>query len=91
MENNMDNEKIKDLITGLANAINNVFSESKEIKEALKVIEEEGYHVDLILASVTRVLKRNSEGSLPEIKFEFNNFDKSFLKAMKIRLESDSL
>lgn len=83
----MENEKIKGLITGLANAINVVFSESKEIKEALKVIEEEGYHVDLILASITRVLKRNTDTGQNELKFEFNNFDKSFLQAIKIKLD----
>lgn len=85
-----ENERIKELITGLANAINTVFSESKEIREALKVIEEEGYHVDLVLASVTRVLKggqQEAQGS--DIKYEFNNFDKSFLKAVKIKLDSE--
>ncbi|MBI3354471.1 MAG: hypothetical protein HY034_06250 [Nitrospirae bacterium] len=85
-----ENERIKELITGLANAINSVFSESKEIREALKVIEEEGYHVDLVLASVTRVLKGGQqEAQNSDIKYEFNNFDKSFLKAVKIKLDSE--
>lgn len=52
-----ENEKLKDLVRDLAHAINSVFAESNEIRTVIKDIEEEGYQVDLVLASITRAMK----------------------------------
>ena len=85
---NQENEKLKRLVKDLVETINGVFSESSEIKEALKGIEEEGYRVDMVLASITRIQKREGEEKDRELVYEFNPFDQAFLQSLKIRLES---
>lgn len=84
------NEKLKDLVKVLANAINSVFTESEEIKDALRGIEDEGYRVDLILASITRILRKDNASDDKPLVYEFNNFDKAFLKALKINIDPES-
>jgi len=73
-------DRLKELIKALADTISSVFSRNDEIRQALYMIEKEGYHVDLILASVTRVSKKE-EGSL---ETTITDFDRAFLK--KVRL-----
>ena len=93
-----DNEKLRELVRDLAHAINSVFAESTEIRTVIKDIEEEGYQVDLVLASITRALNKEHKGKnssqspalIENIKFELNRFDQSFLKSIKIRSEADS-
>lgn len=85
-----ENDRLKDLVKELANAINSVFTDSKEIKEALREIEDEGYRVDLVLASITKISPKDNIPDEGEIVYEFNNFDKAFLKALKIRVEVDT-
>jgi hypothetical protein len=93
-----ENEKLRDLVRDLAHAINTVFAESTEIKTVIKDIEQEGYTVDLVLASITRALKeqKNKENTqiqppalLESDKFELNRFDESFLKSIKIKPEEE--
>jgi regulator of replication initiation timing len=94
-----ENEKLRDLVRDLAHAINTVFAESTEIKTVIKDIEQEGYTVDLVLASITRALgkeqkpKNNVQIEPPGVpdaeKFELNRFDQSFLKSIKIRPEAE--
>lgn len=85
-----ENDKLKDLVKELANTINSVFTESEEIKDALREIEDKGYHVDLVLASIARILRKDSSTDEKPLVYEFNNFDKAFLKALKIRVEVDT-
>ena len=95
-----ENEKLRDLVRDLAHAINTVFAESPEIKTVIKDIEQEGYTVDLVLASITRALsKEQKPKNTPQIqppalleseKFELNRFDLSFLKSIKVRPEEES-
>jgi regulator of replication initiation timing len=94
-----ENEKLRDLVRDLAHAINTVFAESAEIKTVIKDIEQEGYTVDLVLASITRALKEQKTKDTPQIKppvllennkFELNRFDQSFLKSIKIKPESEN-
>ena len=93
-----DNEKLRELVRDLAHAINSVFAESTEIRTVIKDIEEEGYQVDLVLASITRALNKEHKGKgdihppalIENIKFELNRFDQSFLKSIKIKSEADS-
>lgn len=75
-------DKLRELLLDLAYTINEVISENRQIKDALMNFEKEGYHVDLVLASITRVAKKDEE-----LKYEFNPLDKAFLNAIKIKLE----
>lgn len=76
-------ERLRELLLELANTINDVLSENRQIKDVLMNFEKEGYHVDLILASITKVAKKEDE----ELKYEFGPLDMAFLNAIKIRLE----
>lgn len=80
-------EKLKDLMKVLAEAISHVFSGSEDIRQTLSMIEKEGYHVDLILASVTKVTKIE-EGHLTGI--DMSDFDRSFLRNIHIRIEEEA-
>lgn len=80
-------ERLRELLLELANTINDVISDNPQIKEALMNFEKEGYHVDLILASITKVAKKSEASSGEELKYEFSPLDKAFLNAIKIRLE----
>ena len=94
-----ENEKLKDLVRDLAHAINSVFAESTEIKTVIKDIEEEGYQVDLVLASITRAMNKERVAPQPpalmsqveqlseSLKYELSSFDQSFLKSIKINPE----
>lgn len=84
-----ENDRLKNLVKELVSVINSVFTESKEIKDALRDIEDEGYRVDLILASITRISPKDNTGNEEQLIYEFNNFDKAFLKAIKIKMETD--
>ena len=96
-----ENERLRDLVRDLAHAINSVFAESPEIKTVIKDIEQEGYTVDLVLASITRALgnkeqrptKNNAQIQPPALlesdKYELSRFDQSFLKSIKIRQEGE--
>jgi len=83
-----EDEKLKRLVKDLVDSINEVFSGSPEIKKAINFIEKEGFHVDMVLASITRIHKKEDEEKSPEIVYEFNPFDKAFLQSLKIRLDS---
>ncbi len=83
-----ENERLKKLVKELVETINDVFSDSSEIKKALKEIEKEGYRVDIVLASITRLHRKQDEGKNPDLVYEFNPFDKAFLQSLKIRLDS---
>ena len=75
-------ERIKELMKVLADTISQVFSVNEEIKQALSKIENEGYHIDLLLASVTRVSKKGDNGLSDNI---ISDFDRSFLEKIHLR------
>ncbi len=75
-------DRLRELLLELAYTINEVISENRQIKDALMNFEKEGYRVDLVLASITRVAKKDEE-----LKYEFNPLDKAFLNAIKVKLE----
>jgi len=79
-------DKLRELMKALADTIGQVFSGNEEIKETLSMIENEGYHVDLILASVTRVTKKEGSSSSD---IAISDFDRSFLEKIRIRLEEN--
>ncbi|HAS16453.1 MAG TPA: hypothetical protein DCR39_00760 [Nitrospiraceae bacterium] len=77
-------DKLKELMKSLADTISQVFSGNLDIKHALSMIEKEGYHVDMILASVTRLSRKQDDQSAD---IDLSDFDKSFLKNIRIRLD----
>ena len=79
-------DKLRELMKALADTIGQVFSGNEEIKETLSIIEQEGYHVDLILASVTRVTRKEGYASSD---IGISDFDRSFLEKIRIRLEEN--
>jgi hypothetical protein len=79
-------DKLRELMKALADTIGQVFSGNEEIKETLSMIEHEGYHVDLILASVTRVTRNEGYASSD---IGISDFDRSFLEKIRIRLEEN--
>ncbi|HTN44473.1 MAG TPA: hypothetical protein VMN77_11825 [Nitrospiria bacterium] len=83
-----EKEKLRLLIQELAQLINAVLVQSPELRSAIQGIEEKGYRVDLILASMTRILKKNDENTPEKIAFEPTESDKKFLKAHRICWDS---
>jgi len=75
-------DRLRELLLELAQTINEVITDNHQIKDALMNFEREGYHVDLVLASITKVARKEEE-----LKYEFSPLDKAFLNAIKIRLE----
>jgi len=80
-------ERLRELLLELAHTINDAISDNPQIRDALMNFEREGYHVDIILASITRVSKKSGFTPSEELKYEFSPLDKAFLNAIKIRLE----
>ena len=78
-------DKLKELMKALADTIGQIFSGNEEIRQTLSMIEKEGYHVDLILASVTRVSRKGNEDQLPDTEIEISDFDRSFMKKIHLR------
>ena len=81
-------ERLKELMKTLADSIGQAFSENDEIKDTLAMIEKEGYHVDMILASVTRLTRKGAVKS-SDAEGGISNFDRSFLKRVRIRFDRD--
>ena len=79
-------ERLRELMKALADTISQVFSGNEEIRETLSMIEKEGYHVDLVLASVTRLSKKEGAASSD---IAISEFDRSFLEKVRIRLEEN--
>lgn len=86
-----ENDRLRDLVKELASIITSVFSESKEIKNALRDFEDEGYHADIILASIAKISPKDKVAKEKPLVYEFNNFDEAFLKALKIKLDQDTV
>ena len=79
-------DKLKELMRVLADTISHVFSGNDEIRETLSMIENEGYHIDLILASVARVSKKEEDQFDEHSDAEVSDYDRSFLRKVRIRL-----
>lgn len=77
-------EKIRILMKTLAETISQVFNENDEIKNTISMIEKEGYRVDLILATITKISKKGEDEG-PKI----SDFDRSFLKKIRIRFDEE--
>ena len=82
-----EQEKLKLLIQELAQLINAVLVRSPELKSAIQGIEEKGYQVDLVLASMTRILKKEFQNQPEPLEVTPTKFDEEFLKTLLIRLD----
>ncbi len=77
-------DRLKELMKTLADTIGHVFSGNEEIRQTLSMIEKEGYHVDLVLASVTRISEKEGNQSADA---EISDYDRSFLEKIRIRFD----
>lgn len=78
-------ERLKELMKSLADAIGQVFNGNDEIKNALALIEHEGYSVDMIVASVTRLSGKNEKAS-SDAGSQVSDFDRSFLSKIRVKI-----
>ena len=98
-------DRLKELMQDLGNAINESLSDSDRIAAAIGEIKRAGFDVFLVLEATIGFNKRdeNSDGELDEAtidamasaseeirKVKWTSQDQKFLKALKISLEDDS-
>jgi hypothetical protein len=95
-------ERLKELMQDLGNAINESLSDSDRIASAIGEIKRGGYDVFLVLEATIGFNKRDGNGdesqdmdtvsSIPnEIrKVKWTSQDQKFLKALKISVEEES-
>jgi len=89
-------EKLKELVQELGNAINESLSDSDRIAGAIGEIKRAGYDVFLVLEATIGFNKRDEEeGSSETVQYEANGKirlttqDQKFLRALKISVEED--
>jgi hypothetical protein len=97
-------EKLKELVQELGNAINESLSDSDRIAGAIGEIKRAGYDVFLVLEATIGFNKRDDEDSSSEntsevssepVQYEANGKirlttqDQKFLRALKISIEED--
>lgn len=73
-------ERLRRLLAELVSVLNDAFTDNDQIKDTIRNIETEGYEVDLFLATVTRILRKDKA----EPHDPFNAFDRSFLHSLRI-------
>jgi hypothetical protein len=96
-------EKLKELMQELGNAINESLSDSDRIAAAIGEIKRAGYDVFLVLEATIGFNKReeaedeepSTEGgevqkSGPPGKIQLTSQDQKFLRALKIQIDEDS-
>ena len=91
-------ERLKQLMKELGNAINESLSESERIAEAIANIKAQGYDVFLVLEATIGFNKREEEGTATEVpahrgegegRLKFTSQDENFLRALKIAVEDN--
>ncbi|MCC6542877.1 MAG: hypothetical protein IT392_00040 [Nitrospirae bacterium] len=78
-------ERLRELMRSLADTIGEVVNDNDEIRNTLAMMEQEGYPVDMIVASITMITASDSDAST-EADEDLSSFDKSFLKKIHVRL-----
>lgn len=76
------------MVQELTQLINAVLMQSPELRSAIQGIEEKGYRVDLVLASMTRILKKDGDKTPEALESGPTESDREFLKSLRIRLDS---
>jgi hypothetical protein len=91
-------EKLKELVQELGNAINESLSDSDRIAGAIGEIKRAGYDVFLVLEATIGFNKRDEEDTSdssseavhePNGKIRLTSQDQKFLRALKISVEED--
>ena len=88
-------ERLKELMQELGNAINETLSESESIAEVIGEIKKEGYDVFLVLEATIGFNKRDDEDGTPSLEprtgetteISFTAQDHAFLRALKINVD----
>ena len=81
-------EHLSKLIQHLGVTINNVLSDSPEIREAIGAVREAGYDVFLVLEATIGLNPRAApEAGGEEIHLKVNAQDMKFLRSLKIRVD----
>jgi len=99
-------ERLKNLMQELGNAINDSLSDSDRIAEAIGEIKQAGYDVFLVLEATIGFNKRDEDGDpaedeqegRPEVKhsfestgkIKFTSQDQRFLRALKIAVDEEA-
>ncbi len=81
-----EKERIKKLVRELSQCVNSALTDSNDVKDALKDIEEEGYQVDLLFALFTRILRKKEDPPQLEapLSATASPFDDQFLKTLRL-------
>ncbi len=92
----MDDDKLKELLQELGNAINESLSDSDRIAEAIGEIKLAGYDVFLILEATIGFSRREydeeeitKDPAAPPIKLKWDSQDQKFLRALHIAIDKD--
>lgn len=73
------NERLRELVAELASVLNEAITDNDQVQDTIKSIESEGYEIDLLLATFTRIQKKDDTFSP-----NFTSYDRSFLRSLKI-------
>jgi len=78
-------ERLRELMRSLADTIGEVVNGNDDIRNTLFMMEQEGYPVDMIVASITMVTAIDEDESLKNNE-NLSYYDRSFLKKIHVRL-----
>ena len=81
-----DKERIKPLLDILSNAINSTVEDSEKIPEAIKLLRENGFDIELAIffnVKCSKIGEREENNNLSE-------YDVNFLKHAKISFENNN-
>ncbi|HET8760259.1 MAG TPA: hypothetical protein VFN94_04285 [Nitrospiria bacterium] len=87
-----ERERIKKLVRELSQCVNSALTDSSDVKDALKDIEEEGYQVDLLFALFTRILRKKDDTpqlEAPPLSADDSAFDEQFLKTLRLNWSNE--
>src|SRR3989337_2238929 len=77
-------ERLRELMRSLADTIGEVVNGNDDIRNTLSMMEQEGYPVDMIVASITMVTTIDEDESLKNNE-NLSYYDRSFLKKILVR------
>ena len=78
-------ERLRELMRSLADTIGEVVNGNDDIRNTLFMMEQEGYPVDMIVASITMVTAIDEDESLKNNE-NLSYYDRSFLKKIHVKL-----
>lgn len=83
-EESSESENIKKMMQDLITALNRLYSKSQEIHSIISEFEEEGYNVDVFMAYLTRLTRKDAKNP-QRVEFKLNSYDLKFLENIKVR------